>query len=60
MDPVTTYEDLKALMARSYPDMSKQLQRIARFAMEQPNELALGTVGQFWRPASRPIPRISS
>lgn len=44
MDPVTTYEDLKALMARAYPDMSKQLQRIARFAMEQPNELALGTV----------------
>jgi DNA-binding MurR/RpiR family transcriptional regulator len=44
MDPVTTYEDLRALMARAYPDMSKQLQRIARFAMEQPNELALGTV----------------
>jgi len=44
MDAVTTYEDLKAVMARTYPDMSKQLQRIARFAMEQPNELALGTV----------------
>lgn len=44
MDTVTTYEELKALMARAYPDMSKQLQRIARYAIEQPNELALGTV----------------
>lgn len=44
MGTVTTYEDLKALMARVYPDMSKQLQRIASYAIEQPNELALGTV----------------
>jgi DNA-binding MurR/RpiR family transcriptional regulator len=41
---VKSYEDLKDLMARSYPGMSKQLQRIARFALEQPDELALGTV----------------
>lgn len=44
MEPVTTYEELKDLISRIYPDMSKQLQRIARFALEQPNELALGTV----------------
>lgn len=44
MDTVSTYDELKQLMARTYPDMSKQLQRIARYAMEQPNELALGTV----------------
>ena len=44
MESVTTYQDLKDLIARTYPDMSKQLQRIARFALEQPNELALGTV----------------
>ncbi len=44
MDTVTSYDELKRLMARTYPDMSKQLQRIARYAMEQPNELALGTV----------------
>ena len=44
MDPVTTYEELKDLIGRTYPDMSKQLQRIARFALEQPNDLALGTV----------------
>lgn len=44
MDPVTTYEELKVLIGRTYPGMSKQLQRIARFALEQPNDLALGTV----------------
>jgi DNA-binding MurR/RpiR family transcriptional regulator len=44
MDPVTTYEELKDLIGRTYPGMSKQLQRIARFALEQPNDLALGTV----------------
>lgn len=44
MDPVTSYEALKQKIARIYPDMSKQLQRIARYALEQPHELALGTV----------------
>ena len=44
MDSATNYEELKALIGRTYPDMSKQLQRIARFALEQPNDLALGTV----------------
>lgn len=44
MDSVTSYEELKALIGRAYPDMSKQLQRIARFTLEQPNDLALGTV----------------
>ncbi len=44
MQPVTSYEELKDMIARTYPGMSKQLQRIARFALEQPNELALGTV----------------
>ncbi len=44
MKPVTSYEELKEIMALTYPDMSKQLQRIARFALEQPNEMALGTV----------------
>lgn len=44
MKPVTSYEELKDLIARTYPDMSKQLQRISRFALEQPHEMALGTV----------------
>ena len=44
MGYATTYEELKDLIARTYPDMSKQLQRIARYALKNPNELALGTV----------------
>jgi DNA-binding MurR/RpiR family transcriptional regulator len=44
MNSVKSYDELTALVNRTYPDMSKQLQRIARFALEQPNELALGTV----------------
>ncbi len=44
MDSVTSYDQLKGLISGAYPDMSKQLQRIARFALEQPNDLALGTV----------------
>jgi DNA-binding MurR/RpiR family transcriptional regulator len=44
MNSVTSYDELKLLIGQAYPDMSKQLQRIARFAIEQPNDLALGTV----------------
>jgi DNA-binding MurR/RpiR family transcriptional regulator len=40
----SSYGELKDAITRAYPDMSKQLQRIARFALERPNELALGTV----------------
>ena len=44
MPAATTYDELKDAIARSYPEMSKQLQRIARFALEKPHDLALGTV----------------
>jgi DNA-binding MurR/RpiR family transcriptional regulator len=44
MDSATTYDDLKDVIARAYPGMSNQLQRIARFALEKPHDLALGTV----------------
>jgi DNA-binding MurR/RpiR family transcriptional regulator len=44
MESATNYEELKDVIARAYPDMSKQLQRIARFALERPHDLALGTV----------------
>ncbi|RZI76735.1 MAG: MurR/RpiR family transcriptional regulator [Variovorax sp.] len=44
MGSVATYEQLKDQIALAYPSMSKQLQRIARFALERPSELALGTV----------------
>jgi DNA-binding MurR/RpiR family transcriptional regulator len=39
-----TYEDLKDAIAAAFPKLSPQLQQIARFALERPNELALGTV----------------
>lgn len=44
MEAATTYDELKDAIARAYPEMSKQLQRIARFALEKPHDLALGTV----------------
>lgn len=44
MESVTTYDELKDVISRTYPGMSKQLQRIARFALEQPHDMALGTV----------------
>lgn len=40
----TTYDELKEAISREYPQLSKQLQRIARFALERPHDLALNTV----------------
>ncbi|HEY6511627.1 MAG TPA: MurR/RpiR family transcriptional regulator [Burkholderiaceae bacterium] len=39
-----TFDELKDAIAGAYPALPKQLQRIARFALDRPNELALGTV----------------
>jgi len=39
-----SYDELTASISEAYPSLSKQLQQIARFALERPNELALGTV----------------
>ena len=44
MPAVTSYDELKSAIERAYPDLPPQLQRIARYALDQPNELALGTV----------------
>lgn len=44
MSELKSYEELKAAIADAYPGMSKQLQRIARYAMEKPHDLALATV----------------
>ena len=44
MDNATSYDELKDAIGRAYPGMSKQLQRIARFALEKPHDLALSTV----------------
>ncbi len=40
----TTYEELKEAIAAAYPQLSPQLQRLSRFALEKPHDLALGTV----------------
>jgi DNA-binding MurR/RpiR family transcriptional regulator len=40
----TTYEELKETIAAAYPQLSPQLQRLSRFALEKPHDLALGTV----------------
>ena len=44
MAAARTYDELKDAITARYPRLSPQLQRIARFALERPNELALGTV----------------
>lgn len=44
MQRASTFAELKEDISRAYPEMSKQLQRIARFALEKPHDLALGTV----------------
>jgi DNA-binding MurR/RpiR family transcriptional regulator len=38
------YEDLRTLIARRHPDLSDRLRRIAEFAVQHPNDMALKTV----------------
>jgi DNA-binding MurR/RpiR family transcriptional regulator len=40
----TNHDELKQAISERYPAMSKQLQGIARFVLERPDDLALGTV----------------
>ncbi|MEO6362193.1 MAG: MurR/RpiR family transcriptional regulator [Caldimonas sp.] len=42
--PATNYEELKDAISRAYPTLSPQLQRLSRFAIDKPHDLALGTV----------------
>jgi DNA-binding MurR/RpiR family transcriptional regulator len=44
MTPASNYEELKTIITRICPDMSRQIKRIARFVLEDPNDLVLGTV----------------
>jgi DNA-binding MurR/RpiR family transcriptional regulator len=39
-----TFEELKAAISRQYPVLPRQLQRIARYALERPHSLALNTI----------------
>ena len=42
--PASNFEELKQAITARYPTMSRQLQGIARFVLDRPDELALGTV----------------
>jgi DNA-binding MurR/RpiR family transcriptional regulator len=42
--PAGDYEELQAEIGRRFPGLSRQLQRIARFALERPQDVALDTV----------------
>jgi len=44
MSSISSYDELKDAISQAYPGLPAQLQRIARFALERPNDLALGTV----------------
>ena len=39
-----TYDELKDAISQAFPALSPQLQRLARFALDKPHDLALGTV----------------
>ena len=43
-DAPVLYEELRNAIAARYPELSKQLQKIARFALEYPDDMALETV----------------
>ena len=45
------YDQLKGELSRRYPEMSPQLQRIATFALEHPQDMALDTVAALAREA---------
>jgi len=42
----SNYEQIQAEISRRFPDLSRQLQRIARFALEHPHDVALDTVAE--------------
>ncbi|QJR14332.1 MurR/RpiR family transcriptional regulator [Usitatibacter palustris] len=42
--PAGTYDELQAEIGRRFPGLSRQLQAIARFALERPHDVALDTV----------------
>ena len=43
-DRANTYEELKDAISEAYPTLSPQLQRLARYALDKPHDLALATV----------------
>ena len=51
MAAARSYEELKGSLSRLYPGMSPQLQRIATFVLEHPQDIALDTVAMLARGA---------
>lgn len=51
MPATNNYEQLKDQLSRTYPGLSPQLQRIAAFALEHPQDMALDTVASLARGA---------
>jgi DNA-binding MurR/RpiR family transcriptional regulator len=51
MTATRNYDQLKGELSRRYPEMSPQLQRIATFALEHPQDMALDTVATLAREA---------
>jgi len=47
--PPENYDDLKILITENFPKLSGQLQRIARYVLENPNDSALETVSEIAR-----------
>jgi len=51
MPAARSYDELKGSLSRRYPGLSPQLQRIASFALEHPQDMALDTVATLARGA---------
>jgi DNA-binding MurR/RpiR family transcriptional regulator len=44
--PTNDYDELKAAIVLRFPGLSRQLQKVARFALDHPNDIALDTVAR--------------
>lgn len=44
--PAATFDEIQAEIGRRFPALSRQLQQIARFALERPQDIALDTVAE--------------
>jgi DNA-binding MurR/RpiR family transcriptional regulator len=54
MSSVTRYDALARSIAKAYPELPSRLQDFARFALQSPDQIALGTVAQVAREANVP------
>ena len=54
MSTVTRYEHLARAIAEAYPALPNRLQGIARFALDNPDQMALSTVAEIARAAGVP------